>query len=235
MKEKALKYLHSMAKPEQIQKSLRFFKTDQGSYGYGDEFIGVTTPEIRKVVKLFQMMPLSEVSALLYSGVHEERLLALLIMVAQYSDKNADEALQKAIFLTYIEHSDRVNNWDLVDSSAPHIVGDYLLSREKELLYGYARSDSLWQRRIAIVASFAFIKQDQFEDTLAIAEILLFDRHDLIHKAVGWMLREVGKRDLDVELAFLNKYYKAMPRTMLRYAIEKFDEELRQKYLQGKI
>lgn len=170
-------------------------------------------------------------ATLLKSPVHEERLLALFILMHLY--KGGQTALKEKIYRLYLENTAYINNWDLVDASAEHIVGHYLLGKDKSPLYLLAVSEDLWERRIAIVATFCYIKQNQFEETLKIAEMLLQDRHDLIHKAVGWMLREVGKRDRAVEEAFLRSHYKTMPRTMLRYAIEKFPEFLRQAYLKG--
>lgn len=212
----------------------RFFKTGKGEYAEGDVFIGVRVPQTRKVVKEFCDLPLKDVETLLHSKIHEERLCALLILVAQF--KQGDEALQKKIYDLYLRSTQYINNWDLVDSSADPIVGGYLFKRDKSILLTLAHSKLLWERRIAMIATFYFIKQGQSSDAFKIAEMLLGDSHDLMHKAVGWMLREVGKRcsrgDLEV---FLKKYYQTMPRTALRYAIEHFPKSERLKYLQGTI
>jgi 3-methyladenine DNA glycosylase AlkD len=213
--------------------SQRFFKTGPGEYGEGDKFIGIRVPVLRKLIKDYLDLPIKEIILLLQSPVHEERLFALLLLV-QISSK-ADEALKKSIYELYLKSTEFINNWDLVDSSAEHIVGAYLKDRSRAPLYRLAKSTDLWERRIAIMATFHFIKHKDFSDTLKIAKILLFDRHDLIHKAVGWMLREIGKRDLCTEEEFLKMHYKSMPRTMLRYAIEKFPEPKRQKYLHDKV
>jgi len=211
----------------------RFFKTGPGEYGVGDVFIGVTVPQLRKLARQYQNMMITEVTDLLVSAVHEERLLALLIFV--YSYGKGDDAKKKEIYNVYLAHTTFINNWDLVDSSAAHIVGAYLVKRRKEPLYRLAESQSLWERRIAVVATFHFIKQNEFSETLALARMLLADEADLIHKAVGWMLREVGKRDLETEEQFLKAHYHKMPRTMLRYAIERFPESKRKQYLRGEV
>lgn len=212
----------------------RFFKTGKGEYAQGDVFIGVRVPQTRLVVKEFRELPLKEVEELLHSKIHEERLCALLILVAQF--KNGDEAQQKKIYDLYLRSTQYINNWDLVDSSADPIVGGYLFKRDKSILVTLAHSKLLWERRIAMIATFYFIKQGQSSDAFKIAEMLLSDEHDLMHKAVGWMLREVGKRCSRDELKiFLKKYYQTMPRTALRYAIEHFPKSERLKYLQGTI
>lgn len=213
----------------------RFFKTGTGEYGEGDIFIGVTVPNIRKVAKKYSTLSLSAVNNLLSSPIHEERLCALVILVGQFN--TGDYNRRKTIFSVYLSNTSSVNNWDLVDSSAPHIVGGYLADKPRDVLYKLARSKSLWERRIAIVATLYFIvKLKEYEDTFAVAEILVNDTHDLIHKAVGWMLREVGKHvNQETEELFLKKHYKHMPRTMLRYAIERFPEEIRRGYLHGTI
>ncbi|MCG6970139.1 MAG: DNA alkylation repair protein [Gammaproteobacteria bacterium] len=217
-------------KARQLQK---YFRTGPGEYGHGDVFLGITVPQIRKMVKQCGALSRQEILELLQSQYHEERLLALLILVARFNQ--GDEKQQKSIYRLYLKHKNSINNWDLVDLSAPNIVGTYLLNHERGELYTLARSKRLWDRRIAILATLAFIKHGQFADTLNIAEILLQDKEDLIHKAVGWMLRETGKHNLDVEEAFLQTHYQRMPRTMLRYAIEKFTENRRQQYLKGKV
>lgn len=231
---------------EQIQKKLlqlgnkeiaaaqkKFFKTGPGEYGEGDVFIGVRVPELRKLVKEYHGVPVPEVKMLLTSKIHEERLLALLMLVRKFS--TGDETEKQNIYELYLEHTCFINNWDLVDGSAQYIVGAYLLNKSKEPLYRLATSQNLWDRRISIVSTFYFIRQNRFSETLKIAEILLSDPEDLIHKAVGWMLREIGKRHLPTEERFLKKHYHRMPRTMLRYAIEKFPESQRQLYLKGEI
>ncbi len=210
----------------------QFFQTGPGGYGEGDRFIGLTVPQVRGVVKLAAGASPKVVSALLRSPVHEERLTALLIWVRQFA--KGDEARREAIYQSYMEHTRWINNWDLVDTSARDIVGAWLADKDRRVLYGLAKSASLWERRIAIVATFYFIREGEFQDTLAIGELLLEDEEDLMHKATGWMLREVGKRDQAVMEGFLVKYQRRMPRTMLRYAIEKIPEGRRQAYLQGK-
>jgi 3-methyladenine DNA glycosylase AlkD len=211
----------------------RFFKTGKGEYGEGDVFFGIKVPVQRKIVKSFKNLPLDDIKVLIHSPIHEERLIATLILVEQF--KKADSQNQKIIFDFYLKNSKGINNWDLVDLSAPNIIGTFLLDKDKSLLYKFAESINLWERRIAILSTFTFIRDGNFNDALKISEILLHDKHDLIHKATGWMLREVGNRNMTVEEKFLRKYYKVMPRTMLRYAIEKFPETKRKKYLEGKI
>jgi 3-methyladenine DNA glycosylase AlkD len=211
-----------------------FFKTGPGEYGEGDRFLGIRVPVLRGLVREFQDLPLADVIELLHSEFHEERLLALLLMVRQYG--RGDAAAREAIFRAYLENTQLINNWDLVDLSAEHVVGPHLPTpADRALLDRLARSEMLWERRIAILATFHYIKKKDFADALRISEILLGDRHDLIHKAVGWMLREVGKRDLEAEEGFLRAHYRRMPRTMLRYAIEKFPEPKRLQYLRGEI
>lgn len=213
----------------------RFFKTGPGEYGEGDRFIGVTVPQQRKVAKAyFKDIGLADIEELLLDEVHEYRLTALFMLVYKYQ-RAMTEREKKEIVDFYLRNTHRVNNWDLVDSSADKILGEYLFDKEKEILYTLAVSDNLWEQRISVIATYYFIKQSEFQDTLRIAEHLFDHPHDLIHKAVGWMLREVGKRDLETELAFLKKHYEEMPRTMLRYAIEKFEPGLRLKFLKGQI
>ncbi len=221
--------------PEKAAFFPRFFQAYPGGYGDGDFFLGIKVPDQRKVAKkYYKEMPLLEVEGLLQDSIHECRLTALFILVKKF-EKAKTEAGKKEIVDIYLKNLSFVNNWDLVDSSAYHILGAYLFDKDEEkgILYELAAKENLWQQRVAIIATFYFIKQGRFQETLEIAEKLLFHQHDLIHKAVGWMLREVGNRDLQVELTFLNQHYNNMPRTMLRYAIEKFDEELRLKYLRG--
>jgi len=209
----------------------RFFKTGPGEYGEGDVFIGVRVPDLRKLVKEYQDITIKEVMQLLRSSIHEERLFALLILVSKYSKGN--ETVKKRIYELYLQNTKFINSWDLVDGSAQHIVGAFLMDKSKEPIYRLAKSNSLWERRIAILSTFHFIKHDNYSETLKISKILLTDEQDLIHKAVGWMLREIGKRHISTEEIFLKKYYKRMPRTMLRYAIEKFPESKRKKCLRG--
>jgi 3-methyladenine DNA glycosylase AlkD len=211
----------------------RFFKTGPGEYGEGDVFLGVRVPALRKLVKQYPDAGLKEARQLLTSPFHEERLLALLILVRDFARGN--DRTKNRICEFYLAKTGRINNWDLVDSSAEHIVGAFLMDKDKVPLYQLARSDSLWERRIAIMATFHFIKQMAFSETLKISDMLLQDDHDLIRKAVGWMLREIGKRDMQTEEKFLKCRYGRMPRTMLRYAIEKFPEPKRQAYLKGNI
>jgi 3-methyladenine DNA glycosylase AlkD len=211
---------------------LWFFKTGKGEYGEGDIFAGIIVPVQRKIAKEFLNLSFTELKELLKSKVHEERLIALLILVEKY-EKGVEKEKNK-IFRFYIDNRKGINNWDLVDLSAPKIIGHYLLNKDKKLLYDFAKSDNLWDRRIAILATYSFIKSGNFDDALRISDLLLNDKHDLIHKAVGWMLREIGKKNLAVEEIFLHQRYNKMPRTMLRYAIEKFPETKRKKYLEGK-
>jgi 3-methyladenine DNA glycosylase AlkD len=210
----------------------RFFKTGPSQYGEGDIFIGVMVPQSRLVAKKFNQLPVGEVRTLLYSRVHEERLVALLILARRYSSASSSREKEQIVKF-YLEHIKQVNNWDLVDLSAPSILGAHLVDRDdrRRLLYRLAGSENVWERRIAIVATHHFIRNGDFSDTLKIAEMLLQDRHDLIHKAVGWMLREVGKRDAAAEEEFLEKHCSVMPRTMLRYAIERLSERKRRRYM----
>jgi 3-methyladenine DNA glycosylase AlkD len=231
------KYLSCFSDFEKAKILQGFFKTKKGEYGEGDIFIGVTVPNIRKVAKAFSEIELNDIKMILYSKIHEERLCALLILVEKFNEKDPSQiktqfdGVKKEIFYFYVKNTKQINNWDLVDLSAPKIVGEYLIDKKKDILYKFAVSKNLWEKRISIISTYTFIKNNYFEDTFKIAEILMNDKHDLIHKAVGWMLREVGKRSLRDEENFLKKYSEIMPRTMLRYAIEKFPEEKRLKYL----
>jgi len=206
-----------------------FFKTGKGQYGEGDVFLGIKVPVQRAVVKNFKDADLKEIQELLNDPIHECRLTGLLILVNRY--KTAED--KRKIFDFYLKNAKKVNNWDLVDLTAPNIVGDFLLDKKKErkVLYSLAKSKNIWERRIAILSTFTFLRNADYKDTLKISEMLLCDEHDLIHKAVGWMLREVGKRDKSVETSFLEKYSKTMSRTMLRYAIEKFSPKERKFYM----
>jgi 3-methyladenine DNA glycosylase AlkD len=221
--------LRKLGNPQKAKDSAWFFKTGKGQYGEGDVFLGIKVPEQRKIAKKYQALPLPHIQTLLSSKFHEYRLTALFILVLQY--KKADAKGKKQIVDLYLKNTKQVNNWDLVDSSAHYILGHYLLDKDRKILYRLAKSKNLWEKRISIISTAAFINNNEFADTLKIAELLLNDDHDLIHKAVGWMLREVGNRNKAVEEKFLKKYYQKMPRTMLRYAIEKFPEAKRQSYL----
>ena len=225
------KKLQQLGNEEKAEVLQRFFKTGPGEYGEGDVFIGVRVPELRKLVKEYPDITIEESMQLLRSLIHEERMLALLILVDKYSKGN--ESVKKKIYKLYLQNTIYINSWDLVDSSAHHIVGDFLMDKNKDPIYRLATSKSLWERRIAILSTFHFIKHNNYSETLKISKILLTDEQDLIHKVVGWMLREIGKRDIFIQEIFLKKHYKRMPRTMLRYAIEKFPEPKRQKYLKG--
>lgn len=220
-----------LADKEIARHSQRFFKTGKGEYAEGDIFRGIRVPELRKLSRSCKNLPTDECVTLLKSEFHEDRLLALFILVLKFRKK--DEQLRWDIYQIYLTHTLYINNWDLIDSSAEHIVGGYLWTKNRDVLYSLAESENLWERRISIMATFFFIRKGDFEDTLRIAEKLLSDTEDLIHKATGWMLREVGNRDFQAEADFLSIHYKTMPRTMLRYAIEKFPEEIRQNYLKG--
>lgn len=226
----ALRALRQLTDPAKAAFFPRFFKTGKGEYGEGDRFLGITVPQVRAVAKMYAELPLSDVAQLLQSPYHEARLLALLILVRQYESAE-HERTKKGIVDFYLRHKDRVNNWDLVDVSAYKILGEFLLTRDRSVLLRLAKSFDLWSQRIAIVATFSFIREGQFDDTLKLAEIFLTHTHDLMHKATGWMLREVGKRDLIVLRTFLDQYAARMPRTMLRYAIEKMTVSERKKYL----
>jgi 3-methyladenine DNA glycosylase AlkD len=227
------KRIKSLASSDIAKTMQWFFKTGKGEYGEGDVFAGLKVPTQRKVAREFKDLSLADLKELLRSKIHEERLISLLILVNNY--ERGDEKEKKSIYTFYIKNRMGINNWDLVDLSAPKIVGKYLFDKDKSILFKFASSKNLWERRIAILSTYEFIRNHQYDTTLKIAKILVEDEHDLIHKAVGWMLREIGKKDLEVEESFLKKHYKKMPRTMLRYAIEKFPETKRKKYLQGKI
>ncbi|MBI3334704.1 DNA alkylation repair protein [Candidatus Pacearchaeota archaeon] len=215
-----------------------FFKTGSGDYGEGDIFLGISVPESRNIAVKYNNLSFKEIISLLQSKIHEERLIGLLILVHNY-EKNSGK--REEIFNFYLSNSHAINNWDLVDLSAYQIVGRHIFNQGKSnlslggLLFKLADSENIWERRIAIISTYYFIKNNRFDETLEIAEMLLKDKHDLIHKAVGWMLREVGKRDKEALVKFLKRDYKSMPRTMLRYAIEKFPEKERKAYLKGEI
>lgn len=228
-----VKMLKKLGDPAIADHSRRFFKTGKGEYGEGDRFLGIRVPVIRQQVKYFRDISLDETLVLLRSPLHEVRLFALLMLVQKFS--NGDESFRGAIYKTYLSNTRYINNWDLVDSSASAIVGGWLREHDRRPLYRLAKSKNLWERRIAMLATFHFIRHREFDDALAIAELLLNDPEDLMHKAVGWMLREIGNRNVRLEQVFLRQHYKHMPRTMLRYAIEKFPEKERQRFLAGTI
>lgn len=221
--------LARLGDPDIAAHSKRFFKSGKGEYGEGDRFLGIRVPVLRRTAKEFKNSPLPEILRVLTSTFHEERLLALFILANKFSKGLPHE--RKEIYELYLKNTKYINNWDLVDSSAGYIVGAYLADKDKQPIYRMAGSISLWERRIAIMSTFPMIRANDFTATLAISRLLLKDEEDLIHKAVGWMLREIGKRDLSVEEAFLKKHYEGMPRTMLRYAIEKFPNKDRKRYL----
>jgi 3-methyladenine DNA glycosylase AlkD len=236
MLNKLRKEIEGLKNPEQAKVLQRFFKTGKGQYGEGDVFFGIKVPIQREIVKRYwKYLTLKDIQELLNSKIHEERLIGILTLVEIYNKSKKDKLKQRQVFEFYLKNTSRVNNWDLVDLSAPNIVGEFSRTDGTEVIKFLAKSKNLWERRIAIVSTHAFIKKRIFGETLSIAEMLLKDEHDLIHKAVGWMLREVGKRNQDVLEIFLKERYKEMPRTMLRYSIEKFPEEKRKAYLKGEI
>ncbi len=223
--------LNALSDPTYAAVSRRFFKTGPGQYGAEDLFLGIRVPTLRALARQWGHLTPMDAAALLDAPVHEQRFLALLMMIGLY--RKGKDVVKQRIFDLYLENTEHVNSWDLVDLSAPHIVGQHLLERDKTPLYRLARSQNLWERRIAVVATFCDIRHGRFDHTLAIAQMLLNDRQDLIHKAVGWMLREIGKRDPAVEKDFLTAHCRRMPRTMLRYAIERFPEVERRQFLKG--
>ncbi len=223
--------LRTLADPLIAEHSKRFFKTGKGEYGEGDEFLGIRVPVLRAHAREFRHATLTEIREFLRSRFHEERLFALLLLVRKFEKGSEDE--RREVYSLYLENIKHINNWDLVDSSAPYIVGAWLKDRDKQPIYTLAKSGSLWERRIAIMSTFHLIGKNSFDDALQISLLLKHDPEDLIHKAAGWMLREIGKRDMAVEKNFLQQHYRQMPRTMLRYAIERFPENERKKYLKG--
>ena len=225
--------LRRLGNKEVAENSQKFFKTGKGQYGEGDRFLGIRVPVLRKLAKKYRGISIDETSLLLKSEFHEERMLSLFILIDIF--KKAKREDKKTVYNLYLDNTKFINNWDLVDCSAEHIVGAYLRRIKKQPIYNLANSEILWERRISIISTFHFIKNNEFVDSLKISKILLHDEEDLIHKAVGWMLREIGKRDIEAEERFLRKYYNGMPRTMLRYAIEKFPEEKRKRYLKGEV
>lgn len=228
-----IKELQKYANKEKAENYKKFFKTGKGEYGEGDIFIGLTVPQQRKIASKYLSLSLNKLKNLLKSKIHEHRLTGLIILTEKY--KNSEEHEKANIFNFYINSTKHINNWDLVDVTCPTIVGNFLLNKDKKILYELSRSNNLWERRIAIVSTLGFIKKNEFSDALTISEILLEDQHDLIHKAVGWMLREIGKKEEKILLEFIHKHYNKMPRTTLRYAIEKFPEKKRKEILRGKI
>jgi 3-methyladenine DNA glycosylase AlkD len=229
--------IKSKSNPEKAKVYQRFFKTGKGEYGEGDIFLGLTVPEQREISKKYTSLSLSKIKKLIDSKVHEHRLTAILILVNKYQEsfKEKNEELKKEIVNFYIKNSKKINNWDLVDLSAPNILGNYLLEKDKKVLYSLAKSKNLWEKRISIVSTLTFIKNNSFGDTLKISEILLKDKHDLIHKATGWMLREVGKKRKEILIDFIKTNYEKIPRTTLRYSIERFPKKEREDILRGKI
>lgn len=219
-----------LGSPRRAKISARYFKTGEGEYGFGDVFLGLSVPDCRKIATKYKDLSFEEIAALLHSEIHEERLIALLILVYQFEH---EEMLERRIYEFYLKNTKFVNNWDLVDLSSHKIVGGYLIDKPRAVLYKLAKSDNMWEKRIALISTFNFIKDGDFSDALSLAELLIGDENDLIQKAVGWTLREVGNKNQKTELQFLNKHYKQMGRTALRYAIEKFPEGLRLKYLKG--
>ena len=224
---KELKKLENKKLKELLQ---GYFKTGKGEYGEGDIFLGIKVGPQREIASRYKDLSLKDIKELLDSRIHEYRLTALLILINKYN--KTDEKGKKEIFETYMKKRGRINNWDLVDLSAPKIVGSYLADKDRKILYVLAKSENVWDRRISIISTFAFIRSNDFKDAVSMAEILVKDKHDLIHKAVGWTLREIGKRNLKIEEEFLKKHYKKMPRTMLRYSIEKFDNKKKKFYMQ---
>ena len=227
------KIVHQHSNKSQAIFLQRFFKTAPGQYAEGDILAGIKVPVQRMIAKQFTDLSLDETQKAMQSKIHEERLIALFILISKF--KKADDIERAKIIDLYLNNRKHVNNWDLVDLSAPKLLGVWLVDKDRAILFKFAKSKNLWEKWISILSTFKFIQCGEFECTLKIAKILLNDEHDLIHKAVGWMLREIGKRDLRVEEDFLREYYQKMPRTMLRYAIEKFPEPKRKAYLKGKI
>ena len=223
------KTIRKHANPKRAESSLWFFKTGKGEYGEGDKFLGISNPIMRKIAKEFYSLAINDLEKLIKSNFHEERQIALFILTLRF--EKAKPLDKRDIYNFYLKHTKYINNWDLVDCSAHKIIGAYLYDKNRKILYKLAKSKNLWERRISVISTFYFIAQREYKDSLAIAEILINDKHDLIQKAVGWMLREIGKREQGIEEKFLYKYYKIMPRTMLRYAIEKFNDKKRKFYL----
>lgn len=224
--------VRELSDPVIAEHSARFFKTGKGDYGEGDQFLGIRVPHLRQLARKYRSEAMKDVLQVLKSPFHEERLLALFMMVDRFK-RTKDNDLKTEIYQSYLNHTDYINNWDLVDSSAYHIAGVYLFDKNRDALDALSLSRNLWERRIAIIATLHFIRHEQYDDTLRISHNLIQDSEDLIHKAVGWMIREVGNRDRSAQNKFLAQHYKTMPRTMLRYAIEKYDEHERRQLLRG--
>lgn len=233
MLDELIKEVNSKSDAKQAENLQRFFKTGPGEYGEGDIFLGIKVPVQRQIAKKYIGLNLLKIQELLKSKIHEHRLIALLILVSKF--KKGSETERGNIFNLYLKNTKYINNWDLVDLSAPNIMGEFLIDKKKDIIYNLAKSNNLWEKRISIISTFSYIRREEFEDSFRIVEMLLHDKHDLIHKAIGWMLREIGKKNQKVLEDFLKKHYDRIPRTTLRYAIEKFDEDLRKKYLDGKV
>jgi 3-methyladenine DNA glycosylase AlkD len=231
MLEQLKKEFQSVANPDLAKRLSKFFKTGKGEYAEGDIFLGIKVPVQREIAKKYLNLNLNELQELLNSKIHEHRFTALVILLNKYQKAKKNNLEKRKIFEFYLKNTENINNWDLVDMSAPRIVGDFLLKENSDLLRELAKSKNLWERRIAILSTATFIQKRNFGETLVISEMLLNDKHDLIHKAVGWMLREVGKRNKNILELFLHQRHKQMPRTMLRYAIEKFSEDERKKWM----
>lgn len=228
--EKLKEKLKSHSNPQKAKILKTFFKTKIGEYGEGDIFLGISVPIQRKIVKeIEETFELENIQKLLNSKIHEERFISLLLLISKYEKGNINQ--KKEIVKFYLNNAKKINNWDLVDISAPKILGDWLLKHNRNILYKLAKSNNLWEKRISIISCFTFIRKKEFKDCIKISKILLTDSHDLIHKAVGWMLREIGKRNKKLLINFLENNYKKMPRTTLRYAIEKFEEKKRKEIL----
>lgn len=226
----------ALGEPDRIPMYEKYFQCKPDGYGYGDEFLAVRIPALRNVSKQYANLEFEYIESLLQNKVHEIRLLALFIMVIQFKRKTTSKTYKQALLSLYLKNTKYINNWDLVDSSAHYIVGAYCYGNDQQdIIFELSKSNNLWDNRIAMIATFYFIKQEQFDLTFEIAKALVCHKHDLIHKAVGWMLREVGKKNLEAEVEFLAKYYKQMPRTMLRYAIEKFNDALKSDFMLGKV
>lgn len=232
MEQEIKKYLLSLTDKKTAEQTKKFFKTGKGEYAYGDRFLGIKMGTLRETAKKFSETEPEAAEKLLQSEFHEIRLFSLVLLTNLY--KKGDQTTKDKIFDIYLNNTRQINNWDLVDVSAHHIVGTHLFEKDTSVLFKLSKSENMWERRISIISTLYFIKKKRFEETLAISETLIEDEQDLMHKATGWMLREVGKMDMDAERKFLLKHYKKMPRTMLRYAIERFDENERQGFLKGK-
>ncbi len=235
MLDKLILELRKVSTPYRAEQSAKFFKTGKGEYGEGDVFIGVDMPTMRSIAKNYTSMSLKDLQTLLESKIHEYRMVALVILVNKYKKSKKEKFQKREIYNFYLKNTRNINNWDLVDISCPHIIGEFCLIEGPGILRDLAKSDHLWEKRVSIVSTLRLIKEKRYGETLAISDMLINDEHDLIHKAVGWMLREVGKKNKGVLELFLKERYKSMPRTMLRYAIEKFPEDERKKYLLGHI